>query len=324
MRRVGKALGFAARLALTVGCTAYALWGIDVRGLLQACASYRPGPVAATFLFSLTLYFLAAFRLSYLSRGRVGFVRAFWANLLCLGLNNVFPARLGEVAKLAYLRRTAGLPVKAGIGIVFWERFFDLNMLLLLMLASTADLGHSTTLFCLMAVCGALWAALAALALLPRQVERLNALFLPARLRHHVEELAAHLRDGLSPRLLANLGLKTVVLWLATIAFYGLVFCWVGGVELRPGQLALAFVIMALGYNVPSTPGGLGLFEASVVLSLGWFGVPRETALPLSLLLRAMQYLPTIPAALGVLATTGLTTAQLRSEQEAIVRHPQD
>jgi conserved hypothetical protein len=315
-----RAASFAARLALTAGCALYALWGIDVRAMFEAFGRYRPGPVALTFAFSLVLYLIAALRLSYLGRGRISLRRAFLANLLCLGLNNVFPARLGEVAKLTYLRRTEGLPFKAGIGIIFWERFFDLNMLLLLTLASTADLGRSTTLLCLVSVCGAVWAALTALTFFPRLVARLNALVLPKRMHAHVEEFAGHLREGLSLRLLANLGVRTMILWGCTIVFYGLVFCWVGGIDLRPSQLALAFVIMALGYNLPSTPGGLGLFEASVVLSLGWFGVPRETALPLSLLLRALQYLPTIPSALAILVTTGLTTVQLRTEQESLYR----
>ena len=63
---------------------------------------------------------------------------------------------------------------------------------------------------------------------------------------------------------------------------------------------------------VPSSPGALGVFEAVVVLSLGWFAVGKEAALAAALLMHAGQYVPTTLAAVMILARAHIRPAELR------------
>jgi uncharacterized membrane protein YbhN (UPF0104 family) len=59
------------------------------------------------------------------------------------------------------------------------------------------------------------------------------------------------------------------------------------GVSLRPSEAAAGFLLVNIIAAVPVTPGGLGSREAACMVILGWFGVPGESALAISLLFYA-------------------------------------
>lgn len=68
-------------------------------------------------------------------------------------------------------------------------------------------------------------------------------------------------------------------------------------------SIQMAFAVFATSNIVlciPSSPGGLGVFEYAVVLALQFFGVSGSSAVPVALLLHLVQYAALLP--LGVLA----------------------
>ena len=72
------------------------------------------------------------------------------------------------------------------------------------------------------------------------------------------------------------------------------------GIEEGFDAALLVLVATNLVLVLPSSPAGLGAFEAAVVLSLAAYGVDRELALSYALGLHALNALPFIP--IGVLA----------------------
>lgn len=52
----------------------------------------------------------AALRPHFLSRGSIGLDRAFKTVILCVGVNNILPVRLGEPTKVACLLNRAAFP----------------------------------------------------------------------------------------------------------------------------------------------------------------------------------------------------------------------
>jgi len=66
------------------------------------------------------------------------------------------------------------------------------------------------------------------------------------------------------------------------------------GLDVNLGAILAVLVASSLSFLIPSSPGGLGLYEAAMVFSFSWFGVDREAALILALLLRLTQNLPSI------------------------------
>lgn len=317
-----KVLHFSLRLGLVLGCFLYVVWGMDFSRFFGVIQHYQVWALVAVLLFSFLSYGVMACRLVFLGAGRMTWRQAFLANMLCLGMNNIFPARLGEVAKLSYFRKQTNVSWQAGLGILFWERFFDLNMLLGLALVTSARQGHNLVLFPLAAVVAAIWLGLLVLRRSPQLVSRLMRCLPEGRFQLLLSDACEHLKRGLTLRFIVPCTLWTLLLWTLFVLFYFLALCWVGGLALTPTQLVDVFVVMALGYNLPTTPGGLGVFEASAVLALGWFGMNKEEALAIALLIRGMQYVPTLPAALAILAFTGLSPKALSAEQEAL-SHPQ-
>ena len=84
-----------------------------------------------------------------------------------------------------------------------------------------------------------------------------------------------------------------------------------------PLAAALAvFAIASLGMAVPAAPGGLGVFEAAVVASLGWFDVPRGEALAAALVLHMLQFVPTTLAGVALLSRERLELGMLREAVE--------
>lgn len=101
-----------------------------------------------------------------------------------------------------------------------------------------------------------------------------------------------------------------------------LVSTWIGLLAFRFPDIAsvrMAFSVFATSniiLFVPSSPGGLGVFEYAVVLSLSFFGVPEPAAVSAALLLHLVQYAALLP--MGAVAY--LTGLSLRRAAPAALR----
>ena len=83
-----------------------------------------------------------------------------------------------------------------------------------------------------------------------------------------------------------------------------------------PTLVLTFFAVVTLGFALPAAPGGMGVFEASAVVALGWFGVDRERAFAVGLALHMLQYIPVTLAGLWVLAASGLSLTDLRRQAD--------
>ena len=102
-------------------------------------------------------------------------------------------------------------------------------------------------------------------------------------------------RAGWLPALLA-----TVVAWLVA-GLAGMVLFPAFGLD--PGTLApwLLLVANSFALVLPSSPGTIGVYEASVQVVLVAFGISASTALSFALVLHAVNFFPVI--ALGAIAS---------------------
>jgi glycosyltransferase 2 family protein len=78
--------------------------------------------------------------------------------------------------------------------------------------------------------------------------------------------------------------------------------------------LVLALVTLAL--VLPSAPGYVGTFQAGTVAALALFAVPEATALSLSLVYHAINYVPITVAGLVYLSAMNLTLGELKAAGE--------
>ena len=291
-----KAFKILLQAIVTLLCVFYVLWGIDLAQLKAALSGYAPLPVLAAIATVFANLLILSVRIKILCGGKLGFLASFKATIVGQGLNNVLPAKGGDVAKIVYISRSA-VSTSEAAGAVLVERFFDANFLFVL---SAVMLREYITGYALSAV-GIIfllcWAAFIFFRLFPAKFERFLNFFPGFSLIKKIkflDDLKKYLLYGMSSRQLVLCAASTAVSWSAYCAYTVIVFLFVGNFDISLAAAFVAFIISAAGQLVPSSPGSLGVLEASIVWGLGIFGVPKEPAVGIAFLIRLIQLLPTI------------------------------
>jgi uncharacterized protein (TIRG00374 family) len=230
--------------------------------------------------------------------------------------NNVLPARLGELYRSHALGEGEHLSRTTILGTVVVERVVDTVMVVAI--ASIAVLvlsarGTMTNAVLLGLALVSLLVIVLALGITAHRLpgaERAGAII--ARWPR-VLELARRLREGLAvagrPRTLAAALAFSALAWVASIGTF-LVAGQAVGVQLTLAQGALLTSGVALVSIIPAGPGYVGTFELTAVTIATGFGVPRDSAFAMGLLVHAVILLTTSVG--GVIAAWRLGIGRVR------------
>ena len=230
--------------------------------------------------------------------------------------NAVVPGRLGELARVAILRRhLVGAPPGTTVtlvGTVFAHRLFDLvpATILVVWVLLTAEVPH--------------WAVVALLVAVSAGFALFTIAWLGARRRQRpvvsegvgtVRQLLGMARQGLSvlnaPVPLAGAILLQCAGWLLQLlAVY--VAMQAFGIDAPLPAAGLVLVLMNVATIVPLWPGNVGLVQAAVGLPLRNYGVPYATGFAYGLALQALEMACGIGLGLLALAREGISVAVLR------------
>jgi len=308
-------IGFLLRLAFVAACVVYAFWGMDLAELGRSFGRISAWGIFVAFAVSILQFFPLGGRFAYLSGGNVGYGKALGASMVCLGVNNLLPARLGELAKAAYLRHEAGLALGKALVMVFWERLFDLMTLLALSLMAAAIIGHGGAVVPLLALVAGLWCGVFLARYRPGFMKQLCGLVPFERIRLFLEDVLVHLKDGGSPRFFLMTGFWSVFIWFGYYLNFAIILNYVAKLNLSLGQVLVVFAVTAVGFALPSSPGALGVMEAAAVWSITQFGASREGALPGAILIHMTQYIPTVLITLFLMFRSGMSFKGLRTRK---------
>ncbi len=208
--------------------------------------------------------------------------------------NNVLPARLGELYRSHALGEGEGVSRTTVLGTVVVERVVDTVMVVAIAAVAVLLLsarGEMTSAVLLGLAFVALLVIGLGLGIAAHRLPGADRVAAIVAKRPRLLELARRLRDGLAvagrPRTLASALVLSALAWTASAATF-----WAAGqavgVGLLPAQAALLTSGVALATIVPSGPGYLGTFELTAVGIAGGFGVPRDEAFAMALLVHAM------------------------------------
>ncbi len=231
--------------------------------------------------------------------------------------NAVLPARAGELARVAVLRRH--LPHGQGtsatlLGTVFAHRLFDLPAVALLVVyvLLTAKIPHwaitSLAIFGFVAVAllavGMLWA---------------RARGNPPGDGGTARRLLAMAGQGLAvlraPVPAAAAMLCQLVGWfLQLLAVYAVMQAF--DIDAPLPAAGLVLLLMNVATIFPLWPGNIGLLQAAVALPLRRYGVPYGTGFAFGLVLQAVEMSVGVGVGLVFLAREGLSLASLRRMEE--------
>jgi glycosyltransferase 2 family protein len=232
--------------------------------------------------------------------------------IVCIGYmgNNIYPARAGEVLRAAVLKNREDVPISASLATIIVERIFDGVVMLAFVFVNlpeltrlTSDSGFigsiqelaiwSTALFI-----GALIIFLLA-AMFPKTAERaaefiINRL-VPARFRERTLSIVCKFLEGLeSLRSPAN-GLMvfftSVIIWLLETGKYWFVM---HAFDFQVSFFALMLMngIGNLATTIPSAPGYVGTFDATLIAVLVAYSVSRPVAAGYTAVLHVALWFP--------------------------------
>lgn len=288
-----RGLLFFLQWGISLAALAYALSGVDLRQLGEALRGYALWAMGLSFCVTALDYAGMGLRLKCLLPPGAGYGLSLRAVLLCVGYNNLLPAKAGDAMKVVYLARKTDAPLLDMSSVILWERLLDVLSLLCVALLAYTFLDAEQRLLlpvlltlggaCLFSVCRH-WSA---------WFHAAYARLFPGRLGLLFSRLHGQLIDRVSlPWAVRGFALSLFI-WACYFASFAVSLRCVAGLSLDATQMLTAFAVTCLGMAVPSSPGGLGVFEGAMVLSLSWFGVEHNAALGIALYIHALHFLPT-------------------------------
>lgn len=232
------------------------------------------------------------------------------ATAIGMMVNNVVPARAGELARaFALSRETPRVGFSTAFASLAVDRLFDAVVLLALMLIGMMSAGFpgnqviagrplSTYVVLVALFAAALMVVLYLIVFFPQRLISLFEIF-ARRVAPRIEErgrgLLLSFADGLgvlrSPRRFVAVLAWTVAHWLLNALAFWIGFHAMGIRTVFPSALFLQGLI-GFGVAVPSAPGYFGVFEFSAQLGLGMYGVSPSLAVSWAIAYHALSFIP--------------------------------
>ncbi|MCF8029847.1 MAG: flippase-like domain-containing protein [Desulfohalobiaceae bacterium] len=298
-------LSLLAKLTLLAGCVVYLFTGVDLERLITAIGSYHNGKILLVLFSMATGFVLMGVRLWNLAQGALGLVKSVFAEFYGFFVNNVLPARLGEMAKIVYLYKEGSIEASQGAEFVFWERFADLNVFLLFAVFSAFMTGTLAIVFPFGALALIIWGLVIFFFLHPEQVYCFIRIIPGRMLEDFVRSFLGYVQARTGSSGYAQLGLFSLLIWVEHLLQIFLIIYWVAGFDLTLNQGFVVFALTLTGLSLPLAPAGLGVADSAMVFSLGLYGVGHNEALAASLIWRFLQYVITTATGLIVMFRYG-------------------
>lgn len=252
-------------------------------------------------------------------------------------VTNVFPGRLGELARpLALSRERPDVPFSAGLASVVVDRLFDFASVLLLMAVAMLDprflgvteiAGHSLREVAVLSI-GVMLLGFVMLYLLASFPQRAIALYerfarrvapaIEARGAAVLSSFAGGLSVLRSPVRFLKVLFWAVLHWLLNAFAFWLAFRALH-IDAPFSAALFAQGVITAFVSIPSTPGFVGLFELGGRVGLAAFGVAGSAAATWALTFHAVSYVPITLLGLWYLSRAGFTVGEIRAagEQQA-------
>ncbi len=276
------------------------LRGLDYRQFTETIKRADAAFAFLPVLFIMICVSLCSIRWMRVVGYNTRFSDAFTALLIGLFVNNVLPARIGEVARGYALAKRKNVPFTYAVSTVFIDRVFDLLGLLLIAFLffpkQALPPSVSKALYILVVVFIA--CVLALFAISQEKVALRLTTYLQKRPRPVFKKLAKrmfeiheNLRRIRTPGQLSLSVVLTIANWFSmAMALYFSLKTF--GVSLPFVYVPFVCAILNMGLAVPSSPGYIGVYEFLLISLLAIFGVPKYEGFAVAIFFHASWYVP--------------------------------
>ena len=322
---------------LSVALIYWTLRGISPQEVAERLSNADPLLFAMAVFCATAIFALRARRWQTILEpvaGTLSFGPLWRSTAIGMMVNNVVPARAGEIARAFALTRETRVPFATSLASLAVDRLFDAIVLLLLAatvlfdpsLSGVAQLaGRPLTSFAIGAgtLVAALLVMLYTLVFFPAQLLALFELF-ARRVSPTVEERGRQVLqtfiDGLSvlrsPGRFAAVFAWTLAHWLLNAVGFWLGFKAVGiSAPFSAALFLQAFI--ALGTAVPALPGFFGVFEYMSVQGLAIYGVGQQQAATWAIGYHLLSFVPITLIGAWYFTRLGVKLSDLQPAAEA-------
>jgi len=312
-RGFGRPWLVAISILISAGCLYLALRNISLAEMGDSLSEASYGWLVPSVALTLAAGWARSFRwrLLFSNHSTLALSHCYAATSVGLMFNNLLPSRAGEIMRVLALRRLTGRSAfEVGTTIVV-ERILDVFVLAVLGLAIWPLLPDRVWIDALGWLCVAIvaggFALVAAFGLFSRHARLLLQAALrrvprlsPARAADVDRAIAAGAAIMRRPGRLVPALLATAAAW-GVAGLAGLALFPAFGLDASSLAPWLLLVANSFALVVPSSPGTVGVYEASVQAALVAFGISASAALSYALLLHAVNFFPVI--AIGAIAS---------------------
>lgn len=264
--------------------------------------------------------------------GDVAFSRVYSSTMIGFMVNNVLPARLGEIARAVSLGIKANLSRSATLATIIVERIYDSFTLLLFLwlvfafsrISELTEVGRVRYVgWIFLAINVALLVILIILQVkneaAVRWIRKVSRRFSP-RIQNLAGEITEKFARGLRmhhnvPTTIGVAGSSLIIWFILGISNY-FVLLALGFDHLPVEASFVVLVVVSLMISVPSSPGYVGVFHWGVQVSLRIYGLNDGQALAVAIVLHAAQYIPITLLGLYHLRREHLTLSHVGGGEE--------
>jgi uncharacterized protein (TIRG00374 family) len=289
-------------LIISIAITIYLLFKIDFKLVIDEIKNFNIYLVLLLLVIFLIGMLLRTFRWKKIinQKHSITFSMAFHALAIGYMLNNLLPAKMGELARAEYLKRKKVADRSFTLGTIFIERFLDVLVVFLFLLFSVIFSETSRNI-----INQNKWLVIIAfsslvLAFYLLRNPKLIVFFinkLPAKISsvflRVMNSFASAFGFIENRKALGSIIALTLAIWFLTLAT---MFIIINGLNITIPYYSYFFIIAAgvFGMVIPSTSGGIGVFHAVATGALLLFGVSPEKALAYAVISHAVDFFPNI------------------------------
>jgi len=247
--------------------------------------------------------------------------------ILVIGLmvNNLFPAKMGELARAYLLGEKEKLSKSLVLSTVGVEHLLDIMVLLLflLILFPTASLPDWLRITGTLVGCGALVTLLVLFLVMRREEAFLGWLgriliYLPERFRGKIQAVLNNFFQGfrvVTGRYIFYAFGNLLPMWVMS-ALFAYIMMVSSGLSLPFPAAVMVVIFVAFGKIIPSSPGAIGTYHYLVILVLTPFAVTKEAALGYAIVLHGLSTLIEIAVGLAALLAGNLSLGKIARRAE--------
>lgn len=226
---------------------------------------------------------------------------------LSIALNLLLPARMSELVKATYVREHAGVPLADGVAASAVGNLLDVVVLAgIALIASSMQLAKVNDMF---------WLAILGIAIIAclcvPVVARFTAWLPDNVVGRFIANVMRSAADRYAQGVMLKVCLLTIGYWSAAFCAFAIMLLAGANAQLTVWAVAAAYVGSLVGGIVSVLPGGIGTYEAGIMLPLMLNGMSFSTALGLAVSVHFGTLLAPVGIGLVVLLrkSTGMGSA---------------